>query len=86
MTAEHHRVELRSLFSCFYRQYKYMYISVNVRQISCPLSTYNTIIIATTSHILSIFYNCERERNYNDENVILFKILFCLYYIGSKAF
>ena len=60
-------------FSVVFRQYKY--ILVNVRLISCSLSTYNTINIVTTSIILSLIYNCEWKRDYNDENVILFKIL-----------
>ena len=68
MTAKR-RVELRSLA---FRQYKN--ILVNARLISCSLSIYKDIIIATTSIILSIIYNCETKRNYNDENVILFEI------------
>ena len=59
-------------FSVAFRQYKY--ILVNVRHISCSLSTYNKTIIVTTSIILSIIYNCERKRNYNEKNVIQFEI------------
>ena len=46
-----------------------------MRLIFCLPSTYNKIIIVTTSIILSIIYNWERKRNYNDENVRLFEIL-----------
>ena len=60
-------------FSVDFRQYKY--ILVNVRLIIYSLSTYNKINIVTTSISLSIIYNCEIKRDYNDENVTLFKIL-----------
>ena len=62
--------------STIYRLYKYIRL-INVRLINCSLSTYNTINIAATSIILSINDNCERKRNYNDENVVLFEILAC---------
>ena len=58
-------------------------ITLNVRLISCSISTYNAIIIVTTSINLSIIYNREIKRNYNNENVILFEILA---YIVAKLY
>ena len=48
-------------FSAAFRQYKY--ILVNAGLINCSLSTYNKIIVFTTSIILSIIHNCERKHN-----------------------